>query len=165
MIYTYICRVTGLGLLLMFVLSSCGPDYLYEERKQLPATGWVYTDTLDFAFEVQDTNRLYNMYLDFDFDRGFGNQNVYLRLSTRFPDGKRVQAIRSFNFFDDQGVPYGECSDAKCKGRSILQEKAFFNQSGKYTLTIEQYTRTDALSGISALGVAIERTEDFKTKK
>lgn len=159
MIYAYIYRIAGFGLLLVVALSSCGPNYLYEETKQLPATGWIYTDTLDFSFEVKDTNRLYNMYLNFDFDRAFGSQNVYLRLSTRFPDGKRVQTIRTFNFFDDQGLPYGACSGAKCQGRSVLQEKAFFNQQGRYTLTIEQYTRTDALPGISAVGVAVEATE------
>ena len=137
-------------------LSACQSRFYYEEQKDIPQGRWNYADTLDFRFSIADTSKTYNLYLDFGYLDTFPTQNLYLKLHTRFPDAKRLSKQISFNLFDAQGVPYGECSGHKCRYLAVLQENAFFNQPGEYVITAEQYTRRDSLPGILSVGLAIE---------
>ena len=145
-----------LFLTLPFVLAACGSNYLYESTQDIPGDRWLYRDTLNFAFEVRDTTTRYNFYVDFDYKPDYKFQNIYLKLSTRYPNGKRLTKVRSFNLFDEQGASLGKCSSSQCHLRASLQDNAFFNQMGPHTVTIEQYMRTDSLDGLHTLGIAVE---------
>lgn len=153
-----------IALLVLFVASlvACGPDYLFEEEKPIPNQQWAYVDTLDFTFNVEDTTALYNLYVHFGYADTFPNQNVYVKFYTCFPDGKRLSKPLSFDLFDPMGNPTGKCSGGKCSARIGIQENAFFNQVGAYTVTLEQYGRRDPLPGLRALGFSVERTEKKK---
>ncbi|MCA0236691.1 MAG: gliding motility lipoprotein GldH [Bacteroidetes bacterium] len=139
-------------------LTSCGPDYLYSEEKKIENGQWAYRDTMDFSFTVTDTSQFYNLFADFEYVDTFPMQNVYLRLYTRFPDGKRSARVRSFDLFDAQGKTTGKCSGHTCTTRFTLQDKAYFNLPGTYTITLEQFTRRDPLPGISKAALAVEKT-------
>ena len=142
--------------LAMLSLAACGSDSVYREEKDLPEAGWAYRDTLDFSFEIEDTSRVYNLYLHFEHVDTFAFQNLYLRLYTRFPNGRRLSRVRSFELFGAQGDSNGKCSGRDCRVELVLQENAFFNQPGTYVLTLEQYTRQENLPGIRAVGLAVE---------
>ena len=143
---------------IVFSMTSCGPDYLFEEEKKIADGQWNYRDTLDFRFMVTDTAQIYNLFADFEYADTFSTQNIYLKLYTRFPDGRRVSRIRSFDLFDAQGNALGKCSGHACNTRILLQDKAYFNLPGEYTITLEQYTRFEPLPGMSVVGVAVEKT-------
>lgn len=146
------------GLMFAVLLTACGPDYYFEENKPIEGSRWAYSDTLDFRFTVTDTLETYNIYLDFEYADTFPNQNIYLKLYTRFPDGKRLGKQKSFDLFDAQGKSLGECSGTTCRLHTVLQERAFFNKPGEYVITLEQYTRSNPLPGIKAVGLALEAT-------
>lgn len=163
-------RLLLLGTLLVWLWSvGCHSNVLYEEKRDLPAqTGWRYADTLLYTFEVQDTSVLYDLFLDLDYQRSFRTQNVYLRLTTIFPDGKRVEKVKSFDLFDGLGKPNAQCGGDNCHGRAVLQEKAYFAQPGRYGLLLEQYMRADSLAGIQQVGLTVLKTAEKKpvqTKK
>ena len=144
--------------LYMLCLAACGPDYVYQQVQKIPNDGqWQYTDTLNFKFTITDTVSHYNFYLDFEHSDTFPFQNVYLQLSTRFPDGHRLTKLRSFDFFDAQGAVLGECSGHKCRLRSVLQENAYFKEPGAYVLTVEQNSRLDPLSCLQSVGLSLEK--------
>jgi len=143
---------------------SCGPDYLFTEEKKIDAGQWAYRDTMDFKFTVADTAQFYNLFADFEYADTFPLQNVYLRLHTLFPDGKRLSRVRSFDLFDAQGNSTGKCSGHTCNTRFALQEKAFFNLPGTYVITLEQFTRRDPLPGVSMAGLSVEKTGEARGK-
>ncbi len=144
--------------LFVFCLTACGPDYAFQEVKKIPDSGsWAYADTLNFNFTITDTVSRYNFYLDFEHSDTFPAQNIYLKLSTRFPDGHRLTRVRSFEFFNVQGGTLGTCSGHDCDLRSTLQENAYFKQTGEYILTVEQNTRLDHLTGIKSVGLILEK--------
>ncbi len=146
-----------------FCLTACAPDYAFQEVKEIPDNGaWAYPDTLNFNFSISDTVSRYNFYLDFEHSDTFPAQNIYLKLSTRFPDGHRLTRIRSFNFFDVQGAVLGKCSGHACALRTVLQENAYFKQTGEYILTVEQNTRIDHLPGIRSIGLVLEKVPRSK---
>lgn len=142
--------------------TSCGPDYLYSEEKKIQNGQWAYRDTMDFSFTVTDTSQFYNLFADFEYADTFPMQNVYLRLYTRFPDGKRSARVRSFDLFDAQGNTTGKCSGHTCNTRFTLQDKAYFNIPGTYTITLEQFTRRDPLPGINIAALAVEKTGEAR---
>lgn len=151
--------------LCLLALLSCQNNFVIEEKKSIPGGQWMYRDTLDFQFNISDTAALYNLYVDFEHAADFPNQNLYVRLHTRFPDGKRLSKPRSFDLFSSEGKPTGKCSGDDCTLRAMLQENTYFNQPGEYLITIEQYMRQDSLPGIKAVGLAIEKIAQGKGKQ
>ena len=144
--------------LLCNLFAACGPTYLFEAKQDIPNGQWAYADTLNFQFEVRDTASRYDFYLDVDYDQDFAFQNIYLKLSTQYPNGKRLSKVRSFDLFDAQGAALGTGSGTRHL-RASLQDNAFFNQPGLHTVTVEQYTRRDPLPSIRAVGLAVARRE------
>lgn len=147
------------SLLIFCALTACGPGYLFESKQDIPDGQWAYGDTLNFQFEVRDTATRYDFYLDFDYGPAFAFQNIYLKLSTQYPNGKRLSKVRSFDLFDTQGAALGKGSGERRQLRASLQDNAFFNQPGPYTVTVEQFTRRDVLPGIRSVGLAVARRE------
>jgi gliding motility-associated lipoprotein GldH len=145
--------------LIIIVLSvaSCEQNIFFSEKKEIPGGVWMYRDTLDFKFAVTDTAQLYNMYVDFGHADTFPNQNVYLKLYTRFPDGKRLSRARSFDLFNTLGESNGKCSGGSCEVRSLLQDNAYFNRPGEYVITLEQFMRRDSLRGVKSVSLVLEK--------
>lgn len=141
------------GLLLW---TACGKSYFFQEKKEIAHGLWAYSDTVAFRFSIADTSHTYNLYLDFEYADTFATQNIYVQLHTVFPNGKRLNKQRSFDFFDAQGAPRGKCSGSSCSCQILLQENAFFDQPGQYYIGLEQFTRRDPLPGLRALGLTIE---------
>ena len=138
-------------------LSACGPDYLFEAEKTIPNSQWAYRDTLDFKFTVTDTTALYNIHVDFAYADSFPSQNIYIKFYTRFPDGKRLSKPLSFDLFDPNGNAAGKCSGGICKTQIPIQQNAFFEKAGDYTITLEQFGRQDPLPGLKTIGLTVEK--------
>jgi len=138
-------------------LSACGPNYLFEAAQNIPNGQWTYRDTLDFKFTVTDTTALYNIDVNFVYADSFPSQNIYVKFYTRFPDGKRLSKPLSFDFFDPTGKPFGKCSGSSCSTQIPIQQNAFFEKVGEYTITLEQFGRQDPLSGLKSVGLAVEK--------
>jgi len=143
--------------LLSALFVSCGPDYIFQEEKEIPNGVWMYKDTLDFKVNITDTSARYDIFLDFRYRDNYANQNLYLQLHTQFPGGLRLHKVASFDLFDEKGESVGRCSGEACSVRMVLQENAYFNKPGDYLITLEQYTRRDSLPGILSVGMALEK--------
>lgn len=146
-------------LAILLLAGACNDPYAYREKKSIPRAQWSYADTLDFKIPVSDTTALYNLYVQFTHADSFPNQNLYLKLYTRFPDGRRISRLRSFEFYDLQGHPLGKCSGGICTSRVLLQDKVYFNLPGDYLITLEQFTRRDPMPGVSDVELLLEKTD------
>lgn len=146
-----------LGICLSWVLSACGSDYYYASDHALPGGVWAFRDTVDFKFEIADTSARYNLYVDFVHADSFPFQNLYLRLKTQFPDGRRTSDVKSFDLYNGKGESNGKCSGSQCTVQLNLKQNTRFPQPGAYTITFEQYTRRDSVPGVAKIGMAIEK--------
>jgi gliding motility-associated lipoprotein GldH len=147
-----------ISLLTTISFVACQDTFIYKERKAIPNNSWAYSDTLEYRISVADTSALYNLYAEFEHADTFPAQNLYLKLYTTFPGGKRVERMRSFDFFDNLGNPVGKRSGGKCTLRTMLQNNVYFNEKGDYKITLEQFTRTSPLPGISGVTLLLEDT-------
>ena len=147
-----------LFVLIFLLVSSCGPQYIYQETVEIPQAEWQYDNLLKFDFDIQDTNRIYNLSLDITHSPDFSFQNIYTQIHTSFPSGEKIKEQVPFNFADKTGRWFGRCSKEWCTLELKIQENAFFNALGQHTISIEQYLRVNPLSGIKSMTLKIEDT-------
>lgn len=153
--------------LLLFVflsalLPACGPNYVYEETQIIPEEGWTYADTLDFSFSIDDTLKLYNLYLELDHTIDYGYQNLYAKVYTRFPSGERKGQTISLELADHTGAWQGDCRGEKCRFLAPIQMNAFFNEQGVYAFTLEQYMRESPVTGMQTISLKLEDTGESR---
>lgn len=136
-------------LMAVFVF-SCSKERIILEKEALikENTGWIFSDSLSVDFSISDTSRFYAMRFQLDFDPQFNYENVYTRIHTQFPDGKRISQILSLQLTNEIGAWAGDCNKNECHVEIPLQERIIFPYTGNYKISIAQYTRTDTLEGI-----------------
>jgi len=147
-------------LLVLIFLSACQSDFFYEQAVPIPENTWTYADTASFTVPVSDTTERYNLYLDIAHTTDYPFENMYVRVHTNFPSGKRLSEQVNIDMADKAGVWHGNCQGENCQLRVHLQRNAYFNELGDYEITFEQYMRVDSLAGIKELAFRMERVED-----
>lgn len=145
-------------LLIVSLVTSCGPNFIYEKDYEIANQAWTYSDTLDFEIDIVDTTAIYNLYLDLEHSTDYAFQNIYLQVYTQYPNGKRTKDLLPIDIADKSGKWYGKCNSETCQLRVNLQEGAFFNAAGTYVITLEQYMRKESLSGLNSMALRIEDT-------
>ena len=143
-------------------LISCGKNFIYEKSFPIKNGEWAYVDTLDFNFEIQDTSKIYNLYLNIEHSTDYGFQNLYINIYTQFPTGERIKELVSVELAAKGGIWFGECDSEKCRLEVPIQQNAFFNQAGNYAVTVEQYMRKNPLSGVGEIAFKIEDTGNIR---
>ncbi len=143
---------------LFFIISCNNKNYIYEESEEIIEGKWLYKDTLNYTFQITDTTKIYNIYLELAHSTDYTYQNLYLKLHTQFPTGKRIEQQVSFELADKYGQWYGDCGNSSCSLLVPSQKGAYFNTLGKHTITIEQFMRKDPIEGIKKISVRIEDT-------
>jgi gliding motility-associated lipoprotein GldH len=139
---------------------GCKPKSFFEAAAPIQSTGWAYPDTLAFTFEVTDTSKRYRMDLKISWEEGYKDQNLYLKLGTKFPGGKKyLQVVRSYDLYDSEGKPIGKQSGKSFSGLFPLQEVTKFAEVGTYEFTVAQHMRTDSLVGIKEIGLVLKQNE------
>ncbi len=141
---------------------ACQKNNFFEQKLALPNHFWTYKDTLNFDFAIQDTTRIYNLYLDIEHGTDYPMQNLYVMTHTRFPGGQRPQQRINIDLADNAGKWQGEGTGSTRRIRVNLQQGAFFNVAGNYTLTLEQFMRVDSLKDIRSVTFVVEDTKKNK---
>ena len=134
---------------------SCGPNYVFDQTETIDENGWSYLDTLDFQVNILDTLKMYDLFLSINHSTEFSNQNLYINIFTQFPDKNRLKKRVSIDLANKAGQWYGNCNSEDCEYLVPIQQNTYFNQTGIYTFTIEQFTRTNPLPGINKVGLKV----------
>lgn len=143
----------------VFLLTQCSPAYFFDKEYTISDAEWNYSDTLNFEIKMEDTTQFYNLYLDIEHAFNYPFQNIYMKVHTLYPSGKRVSELLPIDFADKTGKWYGDCNSEWCDLRVNIQQKAFFNKKGTYVITLEQFMRKEALKGVKKIGLKIEEVE------
>lgn len=143
---------------LLALLSSCGPDIIYEKDYELPEAGWSYADTLKFEVPINDTLSVYNLFLDLEHSREYPFENMYVRIHTTFPSSRRITQQVSLELAGEAGIWKGDCGSEVCQITIPIQTSAYFNQTGTYVFALEQYMRRNPLPGVQSIALRVEDT-------
>ena len=142
--------------LLSIAFMSCGKEnVVFEKKYDLKNGQWTYADTLDFDFDIADTTEIYDIVLTIKHTPQYPMQNIYTHIYTKFPSGERVKQQLNIDLADNTGKWEGDCSGSECDFEIPIQPNAFFNASGRHTITLEQYMRVESLAGINSIALKI----------
>ena len=145
--------------LFVLTITSCGPSNIFEKNYEIANKTWLYRDTLNFDVAINDIATPYNVFLDVTHNADFGNENAYVTIFVKSPDGKRTSNQVSVEMADKIGQWRGKCSGGSCSLHIPLQENAKFPQKGTYIFTIAQNNRIDSLNLIEKVGLSIAKSE------
>ena len=137
------------------LLSSCGPDVVYQENEDFGSGGWPYADSVSFSFPIEDTASKYDLVLSVDHTQDFLSQNFYVRLNTHLPDGTVLEQPLSLQLADKFGEWYGDCDSKNCTVDISIQEGTRFTAPGDYRLVVGQFSRQDPLPEVTGIGFRI----------
>ena len=143
-------------LILSQLLISCGESYVFEKTYEIEKGAWTYDNTLDYAFEVTDTTKIYNLLLEISHSIDYAYQNCYLKIYTQFPSGEKTDYLLSVDLADGIGRWQGDCNGESCTTLFDIAKQTTFKELGKHTITLEQYMRKDPLKGIESLAIKLE---------
>lgn len=137
----------------LFILVSCGPDVVYEDKYTIDFHEWYTGDAKKFEFIAPKLDQEYDLYLALTHEESFPFENIYLKLKTHFPSGEIVEDQLSLELFGKDGQ--SRCSNSLCKLSALLQPKFKFKETGTHIIEIEQFTRRDTLPGVLDIGVSL----------
>ncbi len=145
-----------------FFFTSCGSEYAYDRTYELEGQAWAYEDTLTYTFAILDTLAIYNLYLEVEHSTDYNYQNLYTQIHTTFPSGERLTELLSLELADKSGFWLGDCGSDYCTLRVPIQQGAYFNQAGSYTITVEQYMRVNPVEGVRSIRFFLEDTGELR---
>jgi gliding motility-associated lipoprotein GldH len=135
--------------------SGCGENLIFDQQQTLPNGIWSYRDSINFDFSIADTSKIYNLYVSVEHQEDYPYQNIYVMTHTKFPTGERPAQRINIDLATNSGQWLGEKSGKSFTHRVDLQQNAYFNRVGNYTLTLHQFMRQDSLP-IRSVRFAIE---------
>ena len=148
-------------LLLLFALSSCDKNRVFEKNKDFKDNTWAIADIQEFKFEIKDTAPKYSIYFNIRNAIFYEYYNLYLKHTLIGPDGKEISTNLHELFLMDKktGEPLGDGAGDIFDHQVLALKNQTFTQPGTYTIKLQQYMRRDPLPGIMAVGVRVEKQE------
>lgn len=140
------------AMLISAALIQCTPDHtLYNGQHLIDAEGWSDADPATFIFAVTDTSQRYDLLLDVAHRTEYRWQNLYVRITTEFPDDPAKTDILSLELSDGRGGWAGRCRREHCRITIPLQERVRFPAPGSYSLTFEPWMRVPVVHDVEGL--------------
>jgi gliding motility-associated lipoprotein GldH len=141
----------------VLLLSSCDPDRVYDKFKDCKDGIWVRTEKIKFDVQVDDTLAYHRVFVNVRNSGDYRFSNLYLFMSTIYPDGKISVDTINCLLADDMGKWLGKGLGDIKDCQFLLKKGVRFHQKGVYTFELEQAMRVDKLEGIKSVGIRIEK--------
>lgn len=145
-------------LISVLVLQGCDKNRVFEKNLTVEKSIWSSTEKLNFEVDVFDTSATYNVYINIRHAGIYPYSNLWLMVTTSFPDGTSKRQRVEVPLADEEGAWYGEGMGDIWDLKYLAQQNAQFNKIGKYHFSFEQIMRQNPLPGIMAMGLRVEQT-------
>lgn len=145
--------------LLVFVLlfTSCGSNAIYDKNVSFEHNKWYKDEAAHFEVDISDTLTDYRFSLNLRNNNDYRFSNLFLFLTTKFPNGNITRDTIECILADNTGKWIGKGWGNTRENDIILKEALRFPLKGKYEFWIQQAMRVDTLKGIDNVGLRLER--------
>jgi len=141
---------------LFFGATSCDQNRYFEQNSEIHDESWTYGDIKKFQVDIDDTNSLFNFYLNVRNTTVYPFANLYVFVETTFPDSIMARDTIELQLASRNGDWLGSGYGKFKYNQFILRKGMRFVQRGSYSFSIEQGMRTEVLEGISDVGIRLE---------
>ncbi len=147
---------------LFFFVSNCDSKRVFEGKKDFTDKLWAINSPAEFYFEIDNTDKKYNLLFSVRSTAKYKYQNIYLQYYLEDSTGrllsKDLKNIQLFNAIT--GIPYGSGLGDIYDIEKVFLENYTFEDKGNYKLRIDQFMRPDSLSEILSVGLRVEFDEE-----
>jgi len=146
--------VTGSILLLC---SFCDGNTLYTAQKKLIDNIWDQQAACTFDFAIQNFTQAYDIFLLLQYMPDYSYQNLHIKYQLQDNQANTVEtALKDDLLFDPKtGKPLGKGWGKKKYIKLPLITNYHFEKPGDYSLSVEQFMRTEKLSSIVSVGIQV----------
>jgi gliding motility-associated lipoprotein GldH len=150
---------TVMFLLGLLMLSGCDKGVVYEENIEVKEDGWENHRFLRYSFVIQDTAIPYNFYINIRNNTDYLYSNLFLFIRTILPDETGAQDTVDIAIASPDGKWLGSGNGKHRDNQVLIMPQFRFPQTGEYYFEIEHAMREKELTGISAVGIRVERSK------
>lgn len=143
---------------LVFSLSSCQEELVYDVNIPVRVHGWDLNDTIKFEAEIMDTVEAYDLSLNIRHRDVYEYMNLYIKVNSTLPSGIQKTEVISLPLCDDAGKWFGKCAGDICFQRVGLMRRVKFPEKGTYKFAINHEMRIKEIPDILDLGLRIEKS-------
>ncbi len=151
--------VAVLVMVSLLALTACDNNRVFEENKPIAGNSWKATDAVEFTTTINDTESPMNVYINIRNTSDYAFSNIYLFLTTTFPDGKEAKDTLNCMLADNRGKWLGTGAGDLWNNQILLKRGVSFDKKGTYKFKLEHAMRTDPLPNITDIGFRIEKAE------
>ncbi|MCB9044353.1 MAG: gliding motility lipoprotein GldH [Chitinophagales bacterium] len=142
----------------LFYFSACSPSNSWEESYRIDTkTGWIYTDTAHFAFDIADTAALYKLWVELRHNTEYPYANLWIKINTTYPSGEMASQQLDIPLADADGKWLGDGLGSVLQRNLLIQNRAKLPQEGTYTFDIVPYLRENPIPHILDIGLRLEK--------
>jgi gliding motility-associated lipoprotein GldH len=153
-------KTIGVLFIFLFIaLSSCNTNVVYSKYDKIDEKGWTASDKLNFDVEISDSTQNHDVYLTVRHDDAYPFNNLYVFLTTTYPNGKQSIDTIECVFANEKGEWKGDGAGDLWDNKIALKKNVKFPYKGKYQFSFEQGMRMDPLPLILDFGMVIEKSE------
>lgn len=146
---------TCLIFMVLIVLTGCKEKHFFTKSVDINDQ-WSYDNPAVFNFNIKDNTKYYDMLLDVNHKDSFGYKNIYVKITTTFPDKTSAENIISLNIANSKGAFLGNCSSGTCTETIELQKRFKFKSTGPHKISIHQHSRDSLLKGVKNLTMHLD---------
>ena len=130
---------------------ACNESAYYKQSIEITEGSWAFENPVNFEIDIDDIESYFDLILDVDHSPEYSYENLYVNIHTTFPSGEKVTDLVSLQLTDNLDQWEGKCNANQCTVSILLQNRVYFKEKGKHTISIEQYNRENPIEGVMAL--------------
>ncbi|MEO6883618.1 MAG: gliding motility lipoprotein GldH [Bacteroidia bacterium] len=146
-----------LGLILI-TFSSCDKNRVFEQNQKIPDDTWDAKNVLKFQVNITDTVTPTNFYVNIRNTDNYPYRNIFLFITTRFPDGGKATDTLECTLADQNGKWLGSGLGDIWDNQILFKKNVRFPHTGNYIFEYQQAMRAEQLPEIMDVGLRIEKT-------
>jgi gliding motility-associated lipoprotein GldH len=148
-----------ISLLFILAMTACDQGRIYDETYAIGGDGWDRDSIFHYEVEITDSLQVSNFFISIRNNTDYSYSNIYLFLTTEFPNGHATTDTIECILADKTGRWLGNGSGRIKDNLIMLQHSLRFPLTGSYHFYLEQGMRDACLSGIEDIGLRIENSK------
>lgn len=145
--------------LIVLTLFSCNENTVYDEVVSIDSGKWEKDQAARFEINIADSIQQYNFFMTVFNTTNYRYSNLFVFLTTIFPDGKKSRDTIECPLADPSGRWLGKGWGNVKESDVLLKSDLRFPMTGKYEFFIQQAMREDTLEEIERIGLRLEKSE------
>lgn len=153
----FLIRILVPAILAGMMMVACDPDKVFDEYRTIPNATWAADSVMEFAFSVARKTDKHNLYFNIRNDQKYGYSNLWLFVTLVPPAGPVMNDTTQVILAEPSGRWLGKGFTGVYDNRFIFRRNVYFPESGRYSIRIRHGMRPEKLTGITDVGVRIEK--------